>query len=298
MRAEVRIWMGILGLGLALAMAPLVASAAQQQPPSQQQQQQQQPQQQQQQQQPGQQGQQGQPPAAPVGAVGEQPKVDPQEEAAYKAFYQLNPTDSDQVIKLGEDFVQKYPTSRYSESVYSRLTQAYFSKNQSDKMFAAGDKALALNPDDVDVLSLVGWVIPHSYDPNDMDAERKLDKAEQYTKHAIDLLNNMQKPTTMDQADFDKAKNAKLAQSYSGLGLVYFRRGDYAQSNTDLEKATQVDPSPDPTDYFVMGINYQQLKKYADAAQAFDKCGQTPGGLQARCKQGEDQAKKAAVAKP
>ena len=32
-------------------------------------------------------------------------------------------------------------------------------------MYADADKALALNPDDVTVLVLVGWVIPHYYDP-------------------------------------------------------------------------------------------------------------------------------------
>jgi hypothetical protein len=44
------------------------------------------------------------------------PKVDPQEEAAYKAFYDTNPQDADTRIKLGEAFVQKYPMSRYDES--------------------------------------------------------------------------------------------------------------------------------------------------------------------------------------
>lgn len=223
------------------------------------------------------------------------PKIDPMEEAAYKAIYDLGPQDLDQTIMLGEDFVMKYPMSRYLEAVYSRLTQAYFGKNEVDKMYAAADKALAMNPDDVDVLSLVGWVIPHSYDPDDPDAQRRLDRAEQYTKHAIELLTTLQKPPDMTDDDFAKARDSKLAESYSGLGLVYFRRGNYADSITELQKATSTDPTPDPTDYYVMGINLTQLKKFDDAAQAFDKCSQIDGSLQARCKQNEAEVKKSAA---
>jgi tetratricopeptide (TPR) repeat protein len=303
---------GALYAGLAIALSPFLVSAYAQQSPNQtqggnapqsasqagaagqsnQQGQQGQPQGQPQ---PGQETQPGQQPGEGQTPTLQGPKIDPMEEAAYKAFYDLPPTDFDQTIKLGEDFVQKYPNSRYVEAVYSRLTQAYFAKNQVDKMYAAGDKALGLNPDDIDVLSLVGWVIPHSYDPDDPDAQRRLDRAEEYSKHAIELLSTMQKPPEMTDEDFAKIRDSKLAQSYAGLGLVYFRRGNYADSVTELQKATQTDPTPDPTDYYVIGINLSQLKRFDDAAQAFDKCSQMEGSLQERCKQGEAQAKKAAA---
>src|SRR5215467_11629279 len=71
------------------------------------------------------------------------PKVDPQEEAAYKAFYDSNPQDPDTRIKLGEAFVQKYPTSRYAEAVYTGLTHAYYAKQDWKNFYASGDKALA-----------------------------------------------------------------------------------------------------------------------------------------------------------
>src|SRR6202047_190767 len=132
--------------------------------------------------------------AQPAPQQAEPPKVDPEEEKAYKAFYDLKVGAADQTIQLGEQFVQKYPTSKYAEQVYSRLTQAYFDKQQFEKMYAAADKALALNKDDVSVLVLVGWVIPHKIDPNDMDSERRLGKAEEYEKHALAVLDAMPKP--------------------------------------------------------------------------------------------------------
>ena len=120
--------------------------------------------------------------------------VDPDEQKAYKAFFDTKPEASDQQIKLGEAFLQKYPNSVYTQSVYSRLVAAYYDKQDMTKLYAASDKALALNPKDVHVLVLVGWVIPHFYDPNDMDADRRLDKAESYEKQALENLPTMPKP--------------------------------------------------------------------------------------------------------
>jgi len=37
------------------------------------------------------------------------PKLDPKEEAAYKAFYTASPQDATARIQLGQDFIQKYP---------------------------------------------------------------------------------------------------------------------------------------------------------------------------------------------
>jgi tetratricopeptide (TPR) repeat protein len=187
----------------------------------------------------------------PSGAAGApaQPKIDPQEEAAYKAFYNAPPQDSAKKIQMGEDFVQKYPASRYDEGVYASLVQSYLAKQDWDKFYAAADKALALNPDDVSVLTTVGWVIPHVYDPNSLDASKNLDKAEAYEKHSIEILGGMPKPPNMTDEQFASSKAEDLAEAHSGLGLVYFRRQQYDDSSKELKQATQASAHPDPTDF-------------------------------------------------
>jgi tetratricopeptide (TPR) repeat protein len=229
----------------------------------------------------------------------EAPKVDPEEEKAYKAFYDANtPAQADARIKLGEDFVAKYPKSKYAEVVYARLMQDYFNKQQFDKMYDAAAKVLALNPDNVSVLVLEGWVIPHNYDPNDINAERLLNKAEADEKHAIELIPNLPKPAGMTDDQFSKAKDAALSQAHSGLGLVDFRKQDYANSVTELQQGEKLATTPDPTDFYVMGIELQALNRFSDASDAFQKCAQIPGGLADRCKQKADETKKLAAAKP
>ena len=243
----------------------------------------------------------GQAAAPPSGTQNpaEAPKVDPEEEKAYKAFYDANsPAQADARIKLGEDFVAKYPKSKYAEVVYARLMQDYFNKQQLDKMYDAAGKALAIDPDNVSVLVLEGWVIPHNYDPNDMNSERLLNKAEADEKHAIELIPNLPKPAGMTDDQFSKAKDAALSQAHSGLGLVDYRKQDYANSVTELQQGEKLATTPDPTDFYVMGIELQALNRFSDAADAFQKCAQIPGGLADRCKGKADETKKLAAAKP
>jgi len=254
--------------------------------------------QQQQQQQPPPAAKPGQAPAS-QNAPAEAPKVDPEEEKAYKAFTDASASQQpDAQIKLGEDFLAKYPQSKYAEQIYARLVQDYFNKQQLDKMYDAADKALALNPDDVSVLVLQGWVIPHNYDPNDMNSERRLNKAEAEEKHALEIIPNLPKPVNMTDDQFTKAKDLALSQAHSGLGLVDYRRQDFAASITELEAGEKLATTPDPTDYFVMGIELQALKRSGEAADAFQKCAQIPGGLADRCKLKAEEAKKQAAAQP
>jgi len=237
-------------------------------------------------------------PAPTPQAQTEAPKIDPEEDAAYKAFYDLKSDNPDERIRLGEQFLQKYPSSPYASQVYAGLTQAYYGKEQYAKMYAAADKTLALNPDNVDVLVLVGWVIPHNYDPNDLEAERRLDKAEGYLTHAIALLPSLPKPDSMTDEQFTKAKNENTAMAHSGLGLVYFRRQQAEKSASELDQAVKLSGKPDPVDYFVLGRDLQALKRYAESADAYQKCAQIPSGVQAACKQRADDVKKLAASQP
>src|SRR5262249_7195589 len=110
-------------------------------------------------------------------------KIDKKEEDAYKAYHNAPPGDAK--TQLGEQFDEKYPSSRYNETVESELVTAYYNKQDWQKFYAMADKAIGKNPDNVTVLSLVGWVIPRVYDPNDPTSAAKLDQSERYEKHAI-----------------------------------------------------------------------------------------------------------------
>lgn len=216
------------------------------------------------------------------------PKINPKEQAAYKAL--LAAPDPDKKIELGKDFLQKYPTSIYISSVYDQLVSAYYAKQDWTSFYAAADEAIAKDPDDVDVLALEGWVIPHVYNPDDPDHEKKLDKAETYEKHALEVLPTLPKPAGMSDEEFAMAKAQREVQIHSALGLVYFRQMDYDNAAKELQLAT-MGTDPDATDLYVLGVTLQNLKRNSDAAAAFQKCAQIPGGLQDRCKQSAQSVK-------
>jgi tetratricopeptide (TPR) repeat protein len=239
----------------------------------------------------------GQPPAPANGQAPAVPKIDPAEEAAYQQFANLKADDYDQQIQQGEVFVKKYPHSGYNEVVYSRLTTAYYQKQQLDKMYDAGEKALVIDPNNVQVLVLVGWVIPHNIDPNDPATESRLQKSEIYEKRALQILPTLVKPASLTDEQFTRAKAEDESMAHSGLGLAYFREQKADDSLKEMQLATNTD-KPDPVDLFIMGIDLDNLKRYSDAAQAFDRCAQIPGVMQDRCKAQETKAKGEAAQPP
>jgi len=237
----------------------------------------------------------GQAPAQPETPAA--PPVNAEEEAGYKAFFELKSDNAEVIIQKGEEFLKKFPESRYRESVYSKLATAYLALNDMDKMFAAGEKALELNPNDVDVLSVMALVMSRRAQPGSLDFEQKIAKVEKYARQAITLLGELQKPAGLTDEGFANAKSQKLSMAHSGLGMVYFQRQKYADATGEFEQATTLVPNADPVDYFLLGLCLQQTKRYSDAATAFEKCAASPV-MQGRCQPAAEQAKKQAAAQP
>jgi tetratricopeptide (TPR) repeat protein len=217
--------------------------------------------------------------------------IDRKEENAFKAFYNQK-DELDKKIQLGQAFLQKYPKSPLAEAVDAGLVNAYVAKQDWKSLYASADSALALKPDDVDVLTTLGWVIPHVYQAEDPNGSAELDKAEAYEKHAMEVMATMPKPFGVSDAEFAAAKAQKSAQAHSALGLVYYRREDYANSAKQLEQVLPGNPNPDATDLYVFGIDLQNLKRYPEAADAFNRCAQAGSALEDACKQKADVAKR------
>ena len=237
----------------------------------------------------------GAPQAAPLTLDSAPPPVSAEEDAAIKAFREVPVSEVEKKEQAGEDFVKKYPKSRYDAEVYSWLVKGYLNTGQVDKMEAAGDKELVLVPDDAQTLAILGSTLPRAMNANTPDPEKRLAKAEQYCQKALDLMPALVKPANVSDEDFQKAKNQAAALAYSGLGLVAFRRGKFADAIPHFEQSVKVDPSPDPVNYYLLGICQQKTSHFDDAVAAFTKCAAIPGGLQATCKNNIDEAKKLAA---
>jgi tetratricopeptide (TPR) repeat protein len=223
---------------------------------------------------------------------GKPQKVNKAEEAAYKNVLAAQGGDPAVEIQNGEDFISKFPTSRYAGGVYGLLTTAYYSTGNTDKMFAAAAKAVELNPDNVDVLSLLSVAIPRRMKPNAPDYDQQIKNAEAYAHHVIELMPSLPKPATVDDASFEKAKNDMLSLAHSGLGLINLNvKKNYEVARTELTQAVQLASAPDMVDYYLLGTADAQASYMNGAIAAYEKCAAS-GPLQAQCKSREETVKK------
>jgi len=220
--------------------------------------------------------------------------VNAEEDAAFKAYQDSPAADVKKKIELGEAFAQKYPQSRYLPIIYNTLTSAYVQTGQVQKMEEVGEKEIALNPNDVQVLAVLGQTIPRALNSTTQDPVKELEKAERYSKRAIEVTPTLPKPETLTEESFTNAKNITLAMAHSGLGLVYVRRQKYADAISELEQSIKIDPTPDPVNYYLLGLSNQRASHFEDAAAAFTKCAAMAGPMQPTCQKGAEEAKKLA----
>ncbi len=220
--------------------------------------------------------------------------VNKEEEAAYKAYDGAGPGDLATKAKLGEEFLLKYPESRYRPLVFSTLTMTYYNAGQIPKMVETGAKDVELTPTDVNILALMGQIMPRVLSKDPAEASKQLTLAEGYAKRAIEITPTIAKPPALTDEAFTAAKNVVLAMAHSGLGLIHIKRQKFGEAISELELAVKLDTQPDPVNYFLLGLANENASHFDDAAAAFTKCAAIPGQLQATCKAGIAEAKKKA----
>jgi tetratricopeptide (TPR) repeat protein len=222
------------------------------------------------------------------------PPVNAEEDAAFKAFQDASSADATKKIAMGEAFVQKYPASRYLPILYSQLTMLYLQTNQVQKMEDVGDKEVKLTPTDVQTLAILGQTIPRAMNGSvsGADQQKELAKAEDYSKRAIELTPTITKPANLTDEQFASAKNVTLAMAHSGLGLIYVRRGKYADAIPELDQSVKLDPTPDPVNYYLLGLANEKASHFPDAVAAYNKCAGLPSSMADTCKTKAAESKK------
>lgn len=224
------------------------------------------------------------------------PAVNAEEEAAFKAFNDapLTATDIQKKVQLGEDFIKKYPQSRYNQVIYPMLTSMYMNLGQIDKMIDSGTHAVELNPNDVQSMAILAQSMPRSLSKDPAERIKQIVKAQEYATKAIEITPTMPKPAALSDEAFAGAKKVVLAMAHSGLGHIDLLKGKNDEAAKELEAAIQLDSQPDPVNYYLLGIANQQGSHFDDAVAAFNKCASIPGQLQPACKNNAEAAKKLA----
>jgi tetratricopeptide (TPR) repeat protein len=223
------------------------------------------------------------------------PPVSAEEEAAYKSYVDAPPSDLPKKAQLGENFLQKYPQSRYRPAVYSSLTMTYLQIGDVQRMTDTGVKALEVNPNDVQVLGILGQTIPRALSKDPAVAAKQLEQAEQYARRAIEVTPTLPKPENLTDEAFADAKSQVLTMAHSGLGLVFIYRQKYSDAVAEFQQSLRLTANPDPVNYYLLGLADEKTLHYDDAASVFAKCAAIPGQMQSMCQAASERARKLAL---
>jgi len=115
------------------------------------------------------------------------------------------------------DFIKTYPQSKVLGDVYIQLLEIYRQKNDTAKVVEYGEKAIALDPENITALLAVSR--------NYSIEKKNLDKAVSYAQRAVDTVakrKTQPAPPTMSDADWkawlennDQAARSMLAYARS-----------------------------------------------------------------------------------
>jgi tetratricopeptide (TPR) repeat protein len=174
----------------------------------------------------------------------------------YQAFQALSTEKNPaKLITLAEAFLQKYPNSVGKGNTLLRLMDAYANTNDMAKAVDTGYKILQIDPDNIATLRYLSLTFPFLFKPGAADETSKLSRADSDAHHGLDLLNKLQKPANVTDAQFQQGMK-ELRSVFNGcIGFVAEKRKDYPSAIAALKLATADNPSGWYAVYW-MGLAY------------------------------------------
>ncbi len=172
---------------------------------------------------------------------------------AYTAM--ANEKDPTKKLALAEAFLQKYPNSFVGDTVYVTMMQACQQLGDGNKALEVGHRALTANPDNLDALTLSAYIFPFVFKGDDPQAATKLSSIENDSKHALDLVQKMQKPANVTDEQFNQGVKARRALFNGMLGFTALQRKDYAAAIASFKASAEDNPT-DVYTFYRLGIAY------------------------------------------
>jgi tetratricopeptide (TPR) repeat protein len=196
-------------------------------------------------------------------------------QAEYDAFNAAKATGSDPAAleKAADDFAAKYPDSELRILLYEADVAAYQQANDSAKMVTVGKKVLALDPNQPDALMAVCQGLVDTTQDTDLDKDQKYDEAAKDAQLALQTVDtDVSVPAGTPQDRVDAYKNYIKSTAYSFLGTIQFKKGNFAEAETEYKKSLDAFPSqPDPIVVLRLALALDNQKKYPEALQQATK---------------------------
>jgi tetratricopeptide (TPR) repeat protein len=171
-----------------------------------------------------------------------------------------------------ERFTPAFPASRFEEPVTQYAMYTLGQLNDSARLFAYGEKALAANPNSMPTMLLLANAYVEDVRPTGWA------KAITYSQKVIGLAK-------ADAPDADRSRKLAGGVAHSSLGWAYVRQGKFAAAVPELKTAAATLKGQDDVSYatalYRLGYAYGKTNKVADARAVLEQAVKIPGPYQA-----------------
>lgn len=178
-------------------------------------------------------------------------------------------TDGEQKIAMAQQFKSAFNDPAEEELIMPILLVGYSDAKKPDEAFASGAAYLGQHPDSVGVLvELSGIATDQAKQRNG----KFVAQGEQYGTHAIELIEGNKKPASMDDATWKEYKDL-LPRLYQSMGVLAMVKGDRANTQMRMTKASELDPK-DPLNYLFLANSINS--DYEEAAKKYQAMANGP----------------------
>jgi len=218
--------------------------------------------------------------AAPAGKRPPQAKTQPEFDA-YKVAAAI--TDPAAQEKAADDFATKFPDSELRLLLYKAVMTGYQQANNAEKLLAASQKILTIDPDDPQALLGVSQVLAERTRDTDLDKDQRLAEARKDAQRALVTVDT-DVPAGLPADKTDVFKGYVRSEAYAILGTLDFSAKNWAAAEQNLRKSIDAYPQEvDPVAVFRLSValdmqsKYQDALKYANQAVDLTKAGTSAG---------------------
>jgi tetratricopeptide (TPR) repeat protein len=176
--------------------------------------------------------------------------------------------DGKQKVAEVEKFGSAFPKSKYEPQVVEYAVVALQQMNDVPRLAAYGQKAVAANPDNASLLSVLASAL--------VETPAYFDRAMDYARKAIVLAK-------ADAPDADPNRKLAAGTAHTALGFGLMKQEKNAAAIAELKTAVGLlnqDPVGSQKASYLLAYAYAKTKNYAEARQILNKLVATEGPFQ------------------
>ena len=171
------------------------------------------------------------------------------------------------IVSEVDAFASAFPKSELLGFAYQHQLLAFEQLNNFDGMLAAGAKALAANPDNLNTLLTLAPAMA-SRAGGRPDRVQLLAQAESYAQRALAGIEKTRLPHKVTLEHWNLDKRQMQSQAHEVLGMVALQRGQAQAAVPEFQTAIALAPTPEGIQFLRLGLAQASTNNKEDAAKS------------------------------